>query len=47
MQVVSLSETNPVDPGRLQISEPDHGRLGYRQPDYVNQDTYITGSDVY
>lgn len=38
----TLSETNPVDLGQLQSSEPGHGRLGYRQPGYVNQDAYIT-----
>jgi len=40
----TASRTNPVDLSQLQTSSHGHGRLGYRQPGYVNQDAYIAGN---
>ena len=37
-----LAKINPTDLAQQQTLEPDHGRYGYRQPGYVNQDAYIT-----
>lgn len=38
----TLAKINPTDMAQQQTLEPDHGRYGYRQPGYVNQDAYIT-----
>ena len=38
----TLSKTLPADMAQEQTVEHDHGRFGYRQPGYVNQDAYIT-----
>ena len=36
------AKINPVDLSQLQTVEQGHGPLGYRQPGYVNQDTYVS-----
>lgn len=33
---------NPADLAQKQTIDTDHGKYGYRQPGYVNQDAYIT-----
>jgi len=35
---------NPTDLAQRQTVDKNHGPYGYRQPGYVNQDTYITGN---
>ncbi|MGB5396368.1 MAG: hypothetical protein WBN96_04415 [Gammaproteobacteria bacterium] len=38
----ALARTRPADLAQYQTSAHDHGPFGYRQPGYVNQDTYLT-----
>jgi len=37
-----LAKTNSADLSQFQTIEKNHGPFGFRQPGYVNQDTYIT-----
>ena len=37
-----LSKLSPTNLAQEQTAEVGHGRFGYRQPGYVNQDAYIT-----
>jgi len=38
----ALTISNPTDLAQQQTAQKHHGRFGFRQPGYVNQDAYIT-----